>query len=65
MTSLERVRGEASVKLLDEAVSELDRRRQASFLENLQGQVLFATTREIDDFGKHFSVTDGTIQETN
>jgi len=65
MTSLERARREASIKLLDEAVSELDRRRLASFLENLQGQVLFATTREINDFGKHFFITDGFVKETN
>lgn len=54
---------DSAIKLLDEAVVELDHDRQDVFLHNLKGQVVFATTHRINDFGKRFEVTDGTVQE--
>jgi len=62
---IEQERKDESIKLLDEAIAELDDRRQEFFLKNLQGQILFATTRYIDHFGKHFVITDGAIKETH
>ncbi len=62
---IEQERNEEGLKLVDEAVAELDTGRRTVFLDNLQGQVFFATTQPVDNFGKHFLITEGKIEETD
>ncbi len=60
---VERIKAESAIKLLDETVAELDANRRKLFFDNLQGQIFFATTSRVDNFGKHFTIENGEIKK--